>query len=471
MKVTQEKLPDSQIGLEIEIPAEISQKIYNTTLQSFARTANIPGFRKGKVPRPILLQRLGSNLTAATLEDSIKSTLGDAIEQEKIDSLGNYRLKSSFEELLQNFVPGQPFTFSAIIEVPPTIEVGDYGALTIQAEEVPYNPEEVEDWFKEQQGKQATLIPVEERAADWGDVAIIDYQAYEVSAEGETEDAIAEMVDSDFKVDLEKGNLVEGMVEGIVGMKPEETKAVTVTFPQDYPLEQVAGQPVRFDITLKELKTKELPELDDDFADEVSEYETLAELRASLEENYRKKAADSTENNVNTAIVNELVKISEVDLPDSLVQEEITQVLTETLSRLEQMGLDPRSIFTAELVPKLRENARPEAVQRLQQILIIKKIAQTESIEPEASEIRERVNTIKARFANESLDLEKLKAIVTEEIIAEKTMAVLREKVTVELVPLGTLTPPEEDDEDENTIEAEVVEASEAEIVETPSEA
>ena len=470
MKVTQEKLPDSQIALEIEIPAEISQKIYNTTLQSFARTANIPGFRKGKVPRPILLQRLGSNLNAATLEDSIKSTLGDAIEQEKIDSLGNYRLKSSFEELLQNFVPGQPFTFSAIIEVPPTIEVGDYGALTIQAEEVPYNPEEVEEWFKEQQGKQATLIPVEERAADWGDVAIIDYQAYEVSAEGETGEAIAEMVDSDFKVDLEKGNLVEGMVEGIVGMKPEETKAVTVTFPQDYPLEQVAGQPVRFDITLKELKTKELPELDDDFADEVSEYETLAELRASLEENYRKKAADSTENNINTAIVNELVKISAVDLPDSLVQEEITQVLTETLTRLEQMGLDPRSIFTAELVPKLRENARPEAVQRLQQILIIKKIAQTESIEPEASEIRERVNTIKARFANESLDLEKLKAIVTEEIIAEKTMAVLREKVTVELVPLGTLTPPEED-EDENTIEAEVVETPEAEIVETPSEA
>ena len=471
MKVTQEKLPDSQIALEIEIPAEISQKIYNTTLQSFARTANIPGFRKGKVPRPVLLQRLGSNLTAATLEDSIKSTLSDAIEQEKIDSLGSYRLKSSFEELLQNFVPGQPFTFSAIIEVPPTVQVGDYGALTIQAEEVPYNPEEVEEWFKEQQGKQATLIPVEERAADWGDVAIIDYQAYEVSAEGETGEAIAEMVDSDFKVDLEKGNLVEGMVEGIVGMKPEETKAVTVTFPQDYPLEPVAGQPVRFDITLKELKTKEFPELDDDFADEVSEYETLAELRTSLEENYRKKAADSTENNIDTAIVNELVKISEVDLPDSLVQEEITQVLTETLTRLEQMGLDPRSIFTAEMVPKLRENARPEAVQRLQQILIIKKIAESESIDPQASEIRDRVNTIKARFANESLDLDKLKAIVTEEIIAEKTMAVLREKVTVELVPLGTLNPPEEDEEDNNTIEAEVVETSETEVVETPSEA
>ncbi|MFM7439324.1 MAG: hypothetical protein ACKO2V_12080, partial [Snowella sp.] len=115
------------------------------------------------------------------------------------------------------------------------------------------------------------------------------------------------------------------------------------------------------------------------------------------------------------------------------------------------------------------ENARPEAVQRLQQILVIKKIAEAESIEPQGSEIRDRVNTIEARFANEALDLDKLKAIITEEIIAEKTMAVLREKVTVELVPPGTLTPPEEDEEDDNTIEAEVVEASEAEVGETPS--
>jgi trigger factor len=132
------------------------------------------------------------------------------------------------------------------------------------------------------------------------------------------------------------------------------------------------------------------------------------------------------------------------------------------------MGLDPRSIITPENIPKLRDNARPEATQRLKQIFVIKKIAETESIAPEASVIRERVNTIKAQFANESLDLDKLKAIVTEELVAEKTLDWLREKVTVELVPLGTLTPPEtEDDEDEdednNTIEAEVIE--------TPTEA
>lgn len=462
MKVTQEKLPDSQIGLEIEIPAETSQKIYNRTLQDFARTADIPGFRKGKVPRPILVQRLGSNLKAATLEELIKSSLNDAIQQEEIKSLGNYQLRSPFEELLTQFSPGDSFTFSVIIEVPPTIEIGDYSSLSIQAEEVLYNPEEVEKWFKLRQEKQATLIPVEDRAADWGDIAIIDYQGYHVTEAGEIAEAIAEIKDTDFKVDLEKGNLVEGMVEGIVGMQPEETKAVTVNFSEDYPLEEVAGKPVRFDITVKELKTKELPELDDDFADEVSEYETLAELRASLEEQYRKNAADSTQNNINTAITNELVKISEVDLPDSLVQEEITQLLTQTLKQLEQMGLDPRAIITPESIPKLRDNARPEAVQRLKQIFVIGKIAETQNIEPEASEIRARVNEIKAQFANESLDLDKLMVIVTDELTAEKTLDWLREKVTVELVPPGTLTPPEkeydDDEEEENTIEAEVVE-------------
>ena len=481
MKVTQEKLPDSQIALEIEIPAEISQKIYNNTLQGFARNANIPGFRKGKVPRPVLLQRMGSSLNAATLEDSIKSALEDAITQEKIDSLGNYRLKSSFDELLVQFTPGTPFTFSAIIEVPPTIEVGDYTALTIQAEEVPYNPEEVEAWLKQHQEKQSTLIPVENRSADWGDVAIIDYQAYEPSEDGEMGDAIAEITDTDFKVDLEKGNLVEGMVDGIVGMQPEETKTVSITFPEDYPMEQLAGKPIRFEITLKELKAKELPELDDDFAEDVSEYETLAELRTSLEQKYQEESADKTDNNIDAAIVNELVKISTVDLPDSLVQEEITQVLTETLSRLEQMGLDPRAIFTPEYIPQLRNNARAEAVQRLKQILIIKKIAQSESIEPNPDEIRERVSIIKARFANESLDIDKLRAIVTEEIIAEKTLTLLKEKVIVELVPLGTLTPPDEDTDAEQTIEAEVVGTSNeestleaevvAEVLGSPSEA
>ncbi len=459
MKVTQEKLPDSQIGLEIEIPAERSEKVYNHTLQNVARNANIPGFRKGKVPRQVILQKLGPHVKAVTLEELIKSSLSDAIEQEEIESLGNYQLKTPFEELVEQFKPGDAFTFSAIIEVPPIIQVGDYSSLSVQAEEVPYNEQEVEDWFKQRQDQLATLIPVEDRAADWEDVAIIDYQAYEVADEGTKGEAIADITDTDFKVNLKPGTLVEGMVEGIVGMQAQETKEITVTFPEDYPMEQVAGKPVLFEITLKELKAKELPELDDDFAEEVSEFETLEELRASLEERYRNQAEEATNSNIDTAIVNELVKISEVEIPESLVQEEITQVLRETLMRLEQMGIDPRAIFTQDNIPQLRENARTEAVQRLKQILILKQVAQTEGIAVTDSEIKERSNEIRARLSGDNIDVEKLRSVVTEELTAEKTLAALREKVKVELVPQGTLTPPEEEvAAADATVEAEAVE-------------
>ncbi|MEB3308976.1 MAG: trigger factor [Snowella sp.] len=463
MKVTQEKLPDSQLGLEIEIPAETSQKVYNTNLQNVARNANIPGFRKGKVPRQVVVQKLGLHVKAVTLEELIKSSLSDAIEQEAIESLGNYQLKTPFEELVEQFTPGNAFTFSAIIEVPPIIQLGDYSSLSVQAEEVPYNPEEVENWFKERQEKLATLIPVEDRAADWEDVAIIDYQAYEVTETGEKGEAIADIKDTDFKVNLKSGTLVEGMVEGIVGMQAEEAKEITVTFPKDYPMEQVAGKPVLFEITLKELKAKELPELDDDFAEEVSEFETLEELKTSLEKEYREEAEEATNNNIDTAIVNELVKISEVEIPESLVQEEITQVLRETLMRLEQMGIDPRAIFTQDNIPQLRDNARSEAVQRLKQNLILKQVAQSEAIAVADSEIQERSNEIRSRLSGEKIDLERLRAIVTEELTAEKTLEALQEKVKVELVPQGTLTPPEEAEEAaaNATVEAEAVEVTE----------
>lgn len=460
MKVTQEKLPDSQIGLEIEIPAETSQKVYNSTLQNVARNANIPGFRKGKVPRQVVLQKLGLHIKAATLEDLITSSLNKAIKQEEIESLGNYQLKTPFEQLVEQFVPGNAFTFSAIIEVPPTVQVGDYSELSVQAEEVPYNAEEVENWFKERQDQLATLIPVEDRAADWEDVAIIDYQAYEVTEDGKKGEAIADITDTDFKVNLKPGTLIEGLVEGIVGMQAQEAKEITVTFPEDYPMEQVAGKAVLFDITLKELKTKELPELDDDFAEEVSEFETLEELRASLEERYRNQAQEQTNNNIDEAIVDELVKISEVEIPESLVQDEITQVLRETLMRLEQMGIDPRAIFTQDNIPKLRENGRTEAVQRLKQNLVLKQVAQAEGITITDAEIQGRSKEILSQLSAQKIDHEKLRTVVTDELMSEKTRAALREKVKVELVPQGTLTPPKEEVTADATVEAKAVEVS-----------
>ncbi|MGK7939635.1 MAG: trigger factor [Crocosphaera sp.] len=450
MKVTQEKLPDSQIGLEIEIPAEAGKKAYETKVKNLARTANIPGFRKGKVPRPILLQRLGTRyIKAVTLEELVQKSLETAIEQESIESIGNYSLRTSLDELVDKFNPGEPFTFLAAVDVPPTVELGDYQTLSIKAEETTYDPQQVEDSLKERQEKLATLVPVEDRGAEMGDVAIVDYKGVS-TPEGEEEGEPIEGVEgTDFRVDLEVGKFIEGMVEGIVGMKPEETKELPLTFPDDYPREDLAGQPVTFTVTLKELKAKELPELDDDFAQEESEYETIAELRESLEKQYKESAENETKQSVHTAITSELTKVCTVDLPDTLVQEEINRVLTQTAMQMEQMGVDLGQLFTQENLPRLRDNARPEAVERLKQTLILQEIFKVESLTLEEAEIEERSNEIKEQLEGQEVDPDKLRTVVEEQLTTEKILNWLQEKATVELVPKGSLEEEKKEEESE----------------------
>ena len=455
MKVTQEKLPDSQIGLEIEISSETSQKTYEKVVQNLTRSTNIPGFRKGKVPRQVLLQRLGSQrIKAAALEEIIQNSLKEAIDQESIESLGNYQLRSNFDELVQQYKPGETLTFSAAIDVPPSAELGEYQNLKVKAEESVYDPQQVEDFLEQRRAEQADLMPVEDRSAEMGDVAIVDF-AGKLTAEGEEGEEIEGGSATNFQVELVEGKLIEGMVEGVVGMKPEETKEVSVTFPEDYAKEDLAGKPAVFSITLKELKTKDLPDLDDDFAAENSEYETMAELRQSLEEQFREKAATETKNNINEAITTLLLEQSTVDIPETLIQEEVTQVLTQTLMQMQQMGIDVKQLFNADTVPKMRENARPEAIENLKKSLIIADIGQRESLQATDAEITQKMQEVQEQLSGRDIDQEKLREMVTQDLNQEKTFDLLREKAEVELVPQGTLTEsPAEDSTAEESSES-----------------
>ena len=442
MKVTQERLPDSQIGLEIEIPAETLEKAYEKKVNTLTRTANIPGFRKGKVPRTILLQRLGTKyVKAATLEELIQESVNEAVKQEELEPLGNYRLRSDFDELLGKFSPGLSLTFSAAVDIPPSVELGDYKTLSVKAEETIYDSEQVENWLKERREQQATLIPVENRSAQMGDVAIVDYTAHFVQEEGQEVDdkAIPGVQGTDFRVDLAEGRFIEGMVEGIVGMKPEETKEFKVTFPEDYPREDLAGRPSIFTVTLKELKEKELLELNDNLAEEISEFETMAELRESLEKQFIEKAEETTKKSIHDGIIAQLMAVCTADIPETLVQEEVTQVLTQTAMQMEQMGMEISRLFTQENLPKLRENARPEAVERLKQSLIFRELAKIEGIEVEKAVLDERIGKIKENLSDQEVDLNRLNQMVKDELLTEATLDWLQERATIELVPAGTL--------------------------------
>ncbi|MUL38360.1 trigger factor [Gloeocapsopsis dulcis] len=452
MKVTQEKLPASQIGLAIEIPAEKSQQTYDQVIQKLTRTMNVPGFRKGKVPRQILLQRLGSvQVKAAALEELIQTGITAAIKQEDIQAIGQPQLRSSFEELIAQYEPGQALQFSAAVDVQPEVNLTQYTDLHVKVEEVKYNPEKVDNLLTEQRNEMATLIPVEGRAAQLGDVAIVDFKGYLAQEEEQEPQEIAGASADDFQLELQQERFIPGFIDGIVGMQPGETKEVTAQFPEDYPQQEVAGRAADFTVTLKEIKEKELPELNDDFAQAVSEFQTLAELRSSLEERFKAEAERQTKANKEQALTNELVKYLEVDLPETLIEQEVNNMLTQAAVQLSQQGIDVKKLFTQESVAKLRENSRPEAIERLRSTLALQEIAQRESIKVEKPEVEAKAKEILSEYSNDDIDLNRLREVVEEDLLKEKIMSWLEERSSVELLPEGSLDVPEDSIEVEST--------------------
>lgn len=470
MKVTQEKLPASQIGLEIEITSEMSQQAYEKTLQEFTRFANIPGFRKGKVPRQVLIQRFGSNrIKAAVVEDLIQNGLKQALEQEKIDAIGSPELKSSFEDLVQQFQPGSILTFSAAVDVPPEVTLKQYSDLEVKAEEFKYDPSRVDSLLEDYRKRSATLVPIEDRSAEKGDVATVDFAGRLTGelAEGAS-DEIPGGSAEDFEIELAEGRFIEGFVDGIIGMQPGETKEVAVTFPEGYPQSDLAGQPAVFTITLKELKARELPELDDDFAQEVSEFETLSALRESLETRFQKEAEQKTKESKQEALLNQLMEQLETELPETLIRREVDYSVTQTAMQLGQQGLDIKKTFTQEIVAMLREQARPEALTRLKRTLALGEVAKQESIEVEEEAVQAKVDELMAEYAGQEIDLNRLREVVEEDLLREKILDWLEAHNSIELVPEGSLKPAEPEVSEEVASEPE---ASEAAVSETETQA
>ncbi|MEH1861098.1 MAG: trigger factor [Nostoc sp.] len=460
MKVTQEKLPASQIGLEIEITPEITKQTYEQVIKNLASTANIPGFRKGKVPRPILLQRLGTTrIKAAALEELIQDGIEQAVKQEAIPAIGQPQLRSSFEDLINNYEPGKPLTISAAVDVEPEVNLVQYTDLQAKAEEVKFDPERVENTLDKERQELATLIPVEGRAAQIGDIAVVDFKGSFARVEGEDETAELEPIPgaeaTDFQVELQEDKFIPGFISGIVGMNPEETKEIAAQFPDPYANEELAGKAATFTVTLKEIKEKELPEVNDDLAQEISDFETLEELRASLVERYQKEADDKTKTNKQEALLTELLKHVEVDLPATLIEQEVDAMLTQTAIRLSQQGLDVRKLFTQDIIPQLRERSRTEAIERIKRSLSLREIGKRESIEVTPEEIAARVTELLEQYSEEQdVDEDKLRSIVENELLTGKIVDWLLEHSSVELVPEGSLSPAEETEDAESDVDA-----------------
>jgi trigger factor len=300
----------------------------------------------------------------------------------------------------------------------------------------------VDEFLEERRRENSTTVPVD-RAAQIDDIAVVDYSG--VKPDGTQIDGAQA---TDFEMELAEGRFITDLINGIVGMKAGDNKQIPVTFPADYPREDLAAQPATFDVTLKDLKARELPALDDDFAQEVSDFDSLAEFRTDLEKRFQEQAQKATTKNIREAISTALVDVVEVDLPETTIDREVLNILNQMANQFAQYGMDVNRLFTKESIPKMKENCRPDAINNIKREMAIAEIAKTENIKPADEDIAARISELMPQLAGQDVDEKVLYEFVADELLQEKTLDWLKEKAKVELVPEGTLEPDEEEDEE-----------------------
>ena len=423
--------PGSRIALELAIPAERSQNAYEKAVESLSRSVRLPGFRKGKVPRAVLLQQIGPlRIRATALEDLVDAAFREALEQQmdSVAAIGRPELSEGFEAVLERFEPGQALSFTLELDVEPSPSLKSTKGLKAEAETVSYDPSRVDELLDQSRRQMATLVPVEGRAAQSGDVAVLSFSGIYADNEEEISGGSSDAME----VELEEGRMIPGVIEGVIGLEIGATKTVDCQFPESYPQEDAAGRAARFTITLKDLKTRELPALDDAFAQQASDKSTLAELRSELETRLKDDAERRTKANRHNALVEALVEQLEVDLPETLVQQEIRNLIEQTAGQIAEQGMDVKKLFTPELVRSLMDTSRPEAEQRLRRSLALKALGEAEGISVEDEALEAKVKEISRGLSQQgNIDPQRLRQAVADDLLQDKLLDWLEANSTI----------------------------------------
>ena len=429
LNVTTESRPGSRLAVTVTLPGERTKAGYEDAITKLSRSVNLPGFRKGKVPRTVVVQQIGSlRIKATALENMVDAAWRDAIKQESLEPISQPDLTDGFEGLLESFQPGSDVSFTLEADIAPTPKLKSTKGLKAEFETVAYDASRVDAMIEDSRKQLATVVPVEGRAAEKGDIAVLGFKGTYSDDGSEIDGGSADSMD----VDLEHGRMIPGFIEGVIGMKAGETKTVDCQFPDDYPKEDARSRKAAFEIELKDLKTRELPELDDAFAKQASEQETLADLRKDLEQRLKDDAERRQTSNRRDALVAALVEQLEVELPEALIQQESRNLLEQTAAQFAQQGMDVKSLFTPELVSNLMQNSRPEAEERLRRSFALTALAEAENIAVDDKAVDDKVEEVKKDLsADAKIDPARLRQAVMDDLIQEQLMSWLEENSTL----------------------------------------
>jgi trigger factor len=445
MKVTLEKLPASQIGFDIQVEGTKSQAIYDRVVKDLTRSMQVPGFRKGKAPTQLVLRQVGSQrLKVNVLEELLEKTLNEALAENKEvkdKALGGFQLVTDMDTLVQTFIPGQELSFKAAIDVEPDVTLAKHQGFVVQAEEIKPDLAQVDRTFREFQVRKSTLVPVEDRTIQLDDVVTVDLKVLD----RETGEELSEAGEEDFQLDVDEKAFIPEIVKAIIGAAIDQVIEVESIFPEEYYPEEYVGKEVKYVVTIKSLKGRELPALDDEFAASISDKQTIAELREMLEKRAIDEAESKTKANKEFAVLDALTAELEVELPVSLMEQELDFLVRQQASYLEER-IDPamaKQLFTRELVEEMRRLNLPEAIKRLRRKLALDEIVDRENLTVEPAALKERVANTLRELNNPKIDPRRLSDLINEEMLTEKAMAWLVENSTIELVAEGSLKPQE----------------------------
>ena len=365
MSLQVEKLEKNMAKLTVEVPAEQFEKALTTAFNKNKSRFNIPGFRKGKAPQAMVEKMYGVEvLYEDAINEALDATYGDAVTESKLDVVSRPEIDVVQVE------KGKELIYTATVAVKPEVTLGEYKGIEVEKASAEVSDEDIEAELKKVQEQNSRLITVEDRAVEDGDQTVVDFEGF-VDGTGE-----------DYPLTIGSHSFIDTFEEQLIGKNIGEECEVNVTFPEEYHAKELAGKPAVFKVTVKEIKRKELPELNDEFAGEVSEFETLEEykndVKAKLSLTKQKEAATENENHV----VDKVVENATMDIPEPMIDSQVNNMVNDYARRMQSQGLSLEQYmqFTGMTIDTLKEQMKPQAVKRIQTRLVLEAIVKAENI-------------------------------------------------------------------------------------------
>ncbi|EEO9144641.1 trigger factor [Listeria monocytogenes] len=393
MSVKWEKQEGNVGKLTFEIEQEKVKEGLDRAFVKVRKTLNVPGFRKGKVPRQIFNQRFGEEaLFQDALDILLPEVYSAAIDEAGIDPVDTPQVN------IESMEKSETWVLTAEVTVKPEVKLGDYKGLEVEKRETELTTEELEAELKQLQERQAELVVKEDAPAENGDTVILDFEGFKDGVAFEGGQA------ENHSLELGSGQFIPGFEEKLVGLKAGDEADIELTFPEEYHAEDLAGQPVVFKVKLHEIKTKEVPALDDELAKDIDEeVETLDELKEKISKRLQEAKEESVAQAKQEEVIAKAVENAEVDIPHAMVHHEADHLMNHFAQDLQAQGLTPELYyqFTGQTEEAMHAQMEKDAEKRVKMNLVLEAIAEAENIEPTEEAIDEEISTLAEKYGME----------------------------------------------------------------------